>query len=160
MSVSISTVIFLLIAAILNGLLGGSSFDKALVSLPARKKIGAITFATYSRANDLGRGLIVYPILGIGAPILTIVGFIMVLFDHESPWGLIVIAGIAASLSIAHIVTTSRAAPIMLGLKNLGDDDDINIASILDRFTRWHVVRAILQVSTMIFSILALVVLA
>jgi hypothetical protein len=46
--------------------------DKSLVQLPARHRIGVVAFAAFSRANDLGNGLILYPALGIGAALLTI----------------------------------------------------------------------------------------
>lgn len=157
MPLLISTTICLILSAVFNGLLGGSSFDKALVSLPARKKMGVKIFATYSRTNDLGRGLIVYPALGIGTPAITIVAMILVLLDTGSTTVLITMAIIASGLSLAHIWTTSHAAPVMLGLRKLRDDDESQLTDIFDRFAKWHGFRAILQVLTMVASILAIV---
>src|SRR5437879_11914947 len=61
----------LAVALILNGLLAGASLDKAITQLPARRKIGLRAMAEYHRATDLGPGLFLYPILGLGAPLLT-----------------------------------------------------------------------------------------
>jgi len=47
----------LLAATIVNGLLAGASLGKALVQLPARRKIGLHAMAEYNRATDLSSGL-------------------------------------------------------------------------------------------------------
>ena len=62
------TFILILAATILTGLLAGASLDKAIVQLPARHRMGVIGFAAFSKANDLGNGLIFYPVLGILRP--------------------------------------------------------------------------------------------
>jgi hypothetical protein len=67
------TLILILSATIVTGLLAGASLDKAVVQLPARHRMGVIGFAAFSRANDLGNGLIAYPVLGISAALLTII---------------------------------------------------------------------------------------
>ncbi len=59
--------IFIPGAIVLTGLLAGISLDKALVQLPARRRMGVVAFAGFSRANDLGNGLVLYPLLGVGA---------------------------------------------------------------------------------------------
>src|SRR5215471_3253575 len=62
----------LALATIFNGLLAGLNVDTALVKLPARRRIGAVAYATFTRGNDLGNGLFIYPLLGIGAALLTV----------------------------------------------------------------------------------------
>ena len=47
-------VILLVLAVVFNGLLAGTSFDTALVKLPARRRIGARAYAVFARGNDLG----------------------------------------------------------------------------------------------------------
>src|SRR6266436_399926 len=59
-------------ATALNGLLGGFSFEGALVKLPTRRRIGAVAYATFARGSDLGNGLWVYPSTAIGAALLTL----------------------------------------------------------------------------------------
>ncbi len=92
-------------ASAINGLLSGLNMDTALVKLPARRRIGAVAYATFARGNDLGNGLV----------------------------------------SILHTFATTRAAPVMLSIKDTPDDEAILTAK-LDRFARWHTVRATFQV--------------
>src|SRR5205807_9178719 len=61
----------LAVALILNGLLAGASLDKALTQLPARRKIGLRAMAEYHRATDVGPRVFSYPLLGVGAALLT-----------------------------------------------------------------------------------------
>ena len=75
------TFILILAATVLTGLLAGISLDKAIVQLPARHRMGVIGFAAFSRANDLGAGLIAYPVLGISAALLTISAALAAFFD-------------------------------------------------------------------------------
>ncbi|HEV2460471.1 MAG TPA: hypothetical protein VGS80_19115 [Ktedonobacterales bacterium] len=133
-------------ATALNGLLAGLSFDGALVKLPARRRIGAVAYAIFARGNDLGNGLWVYPATAISAAVLTIVAAIVAYVEH-APATLLVPLSIAALMSIAHFLTTSRAAPIMLRVGRTPDDEAL-LAPPLDRFARWSEVRAALQVLT------------
>ena len=59
--------VLVIIATALDGLLAGASLDQSIKQLPARRRMGVIAFSAYSRAADLGTGLIWYPVLGIGA---------------------------------------------------------------------------------------------
>ena len=135
--------ILILAATVLTGLLAGISVDKAIVQLPARHRMGVIAFAAFSRANDLGAGLVLYPVLGIAAALLTILAALVV-FLQGTPlahaWPLY----ISALLAVLHSIATARAAPNMLSLRQPTDDEAI-LAGALDRFARWHNVRAVLQ---------------
>src|SRR5258706_10343577 len=51
----------------------GGSLEGSLVKLPARRRIGVIAYATFARGNDLGNGLVVYPIWAISAALLTFI---------------------------------------------------------------------------------------
>ena len=51
------TLILILAATVVTGLLAGASLDKAIVQLPARNRMGVVGFAKFSKANDLGNGL-------------------------------------------------------------------------------------------------------
>ena len=133
-------------ATALNGLLAGLSFDGALVTLPARRRIGAVAYARFARGNDLGNGLWVYPATAISAAVLTIVAAIVAYVEHASA-ALLVPLSIAALTSIAHFLTTSRAAPIMVRVGKTPVDETL-LAPLLDGFARWSEVRAALQVLT------------
>ena len=134
----------LVLATATNGLLAGLNVDTALVKLPARRRIGAVAYATFARGNDLGNGLLVYPLLGVGAALLTVLATVFAYLVF-APMELLLPLSIAFLLSLLHTFATTRAAPIMLSLKNTPDDETL-LAAKLDRFASWHAVRATLQV--------------
>jgi hypothetical protein len=138
-------VVFLMaIASAINGLLSGLNVDTALVKLPARKRIGVVAYATFARGNDLGNGLVVYPLLGVSAAILTFLATALA-FVERSPIEVLLLLALASLLSILHSFATTRAAPVMLSLKDTPDDEALLTAK-LDRFAHWHTVRATVQV--------------
>lgn len=149
-------VALIIAATALNGLLGGMSFDGALVKLPARRRIGAVAYATFARGNDLGNGLWFYPSSAIGAALLTVIATIVAYLEHASSAVLLPLS-IAAIMTIGHFAATSRAAPIMLRVGKTPDNAAV-LAPLLDRFARWHAVRATLQVLTFFVMLWALVV--
>ncbi len=143
-------------ATALNGLLAGLSYDGALVKLPTRRRIGAVAYATFARGNDLGNGLWVYPSTAIGAALLTVVATIVAYSEHVSA-ALLVPLSIATLTSIGHFLATAQAAPNMLRVGKTPDDEAL-LSPLLDRFARWHAVRATLQVLTFFVLLWALVV--
>src|SRR3982751_4084074 len=72
--------IILILATFIHGLAAGLCFDVALVKLPTRYRIGIIQYANFARGNDLGNGIIVYPIIGISGLLIifttTIVAYV------------------------------------------------------------------------------------
>ena len=149
-------VFLIALATAVNGLLAGLNTDTALVKLPARRCIGAVAYATFARGNDLGNGLVVYPLLGIGAVLLTVLAT-AVAYIERSPMEVLVPLSIASLLSILHSFATAKAAPVMLSIKDAPDDEAL-LASKLDRFARWHTVRATFQVLTFFVLLWAVVV--
>jgi len=137
------TFILILAATVVTGLLAGASLDKSIVQLPARHRMGVVGFAAFSRANDLGNGLIVYPVFGISAALLTIIAALAA-FLQGTPlahaWPLY----ISALLALLHSVTTTRAAPNMLSLRQPTSDEAI-LTETLNHFAKWHNLRAVLQ---------------
>ena len=146
----------LVLATAMNGLLSGLNVDTALVKLPARRRIGAVAYATFARGNDLGNGLVVYPILGIGAVLFTVLATALASLEHSS-MGLLLLLSLASLLSLLHTFATTRAAPLMLSLKDAPDDEAL-LSVKLDRFARWHAVRASFQVLTFFVLLCALAV--
>jgi hypothetical protein len=138
-------VVFLIASAsAINGLLAGLNVDTALVKLPTRRRIGAVAYTTFARGNDLGNGLVVYPLLGVGAALLTLLATALAYVWHSSMEVLLLLS-LASLLSILHTFATTRAAPVMLSIKDAPDDEAI-LSAKLDRFARWHTVRAMFQV--------------
>src|SRR6266567_751028 len=143
----------IVIATVLNGMLAGGSFDGSLVKLPARRRIGVVAYATFARGNDLGNGLVVYP---VWAALLTLIATIVAYVEQQST-GLVVPLTIASLTSIGHFLATSQAAPVMLSLRHTPDDEAILTAK-LDKFERWSAVRTTLQVLTFFVLMWALIV--
>jgi hypothetical protein len=149
------TFILILVATIVTGLLAGISFDKSLVQLPARHRLGVVAFAAFSRANDLSNGLILYAALGIGAALFNVLAALAALlqgipFGHASP------LYIAALLALLHSFTTTRAAPNMFSLRQ-PTNDEAQLTETFNRFAKWHNVRAFLQFLNFVALIWALV---
>jgi hypothetical protein len=149
-------VLLIALATAMNGLLAGLNVDTVLVKLPARRRIGAVAYATFARGNDLGNGLLVYPLLGIGAALLTVLAALFAFVSHAR-MEVVLPLSLATLLSLLHTFATTRAAPIMFNLKNT-PDDEVLLAAKLDRFARWHTVRATLQVVAFFILLWGLVV--
>src|SRR5260221_346584 len=140
-----SLVVFLIASgSAINWLLSGLNMDTALVKLPVRQRIGVVAYAAFARGNDLGNGLMVYPLLGVGAALLTLLATALA-YVERSPMEVLLLLSLASLLSILHTFATTRAAPVMLSIKDTPDDEAILTAK-LDRFARWHTVRATFQV--------------
>ncbi len=144
------------LATVINGWLSGLNVDTALVKLPARRRIGAVAYAAFARGNDLGNGLLVYPLLGGGAALLTLLATVIAYLAH-SPVEVVLPLSIASLLSLLHTFATTRAAPVMLSLKDAPDDEAV-LSAKLNRFARWHAVRTTFQVLTFFVLLWALVV--
>jgi Domain of unknown function (DUF1772) len=142
-----SLVVFLIaLATAVNGLLSGLNVDTALVKLPARQRIGVVAYATFARGNDLGNGRVAYPLLGIGAVLLTVLATAIGFISHARGEVLLLLS-LTTLLSVLHSFATTRAAPIMLSIKDT-PDDEAHLREKLDRFARWHAVRTTVQVLT------------
>ena len=146
----------IVVATAVNGLLAGLSYEVALVKLPTRRRIGAVAYATFARGSDLGNGVWVYPSTAIGVALLAIAATIVAYVERDSP-ALLVPLSLATVLSISHFLATARAAPIMLRVSKTADDDAL-LSPLLDRFARWHALRASLQALTFFVLLWAVVV--
>jgi hypothetical protein len=152
------TIVLGVLAVLANGLLAGLSLDRSLVAMPAWRRVGIQAWATFSREADLRRGLVLYPLLGIGAPILSIGTAASFWAGTAQPVAALGSLAGAAALSIAHVLATTQAAPNMAKVGHLDDADGLWEA--FGAFERWQAVRATLQVLTFGASVWALVVLA
>jgi hypothetical protein len=149
--------VLILLATAINGLLAGGSLDTALVKLPARRRIGPLAYATFARGNDLGNGLVVYPVWAISAALLVFLATLLAYLERQ-PAALLLPLSIAALTSVIHFFFTSRAAPVMLSLKNTPDDAAV-LQQKLDRFSFWHAYRAVFQALTFFVLLWALLIL-
>jgi hypothetical protein len=138
-----------------NGLLTGATLDQAIKQLPARKTIGVVAYSAYSRAADLGNGLIWYPVLGVGTAVLSAVAGGVGLTQH--PTGAQTAALIALIIgSVAHMGSTALAAPANLSQRR-AIDDEMALTGIFRRFVFLNSIRAALMVATLGVAVWALI---
>jgi hypothetical protein len=150
------TTLALVIAATgLTGILAGASLDQSIKQLPARHSIGAIAYSNYSRASDLGNGIAWYAITGSGAALLAIMAAIVAFLQGVGSAQALPIY-LAALLSILHTLVTTQAAPTNFS-QRAHENDEATLGSIFDRFARWQMLRALLQVLTFGMLLWALV---
>jgi len=146
--------IILLLTTFIHGLQAGLSFDVALVKLPTRHRIGIIPYANFARGNDLGNGIIVYPIVAISGALLVFTTTIISFIVKQPPVALYSLY-IASFGTILAFITTAKAAPIMLSLKNTPNEEDV-LKQKLKMFERWHALRTIFQVISFLALLVAL----
>jgi hypothetical protein len=119
-------------------------FDITLVQLPARHRIGMVAFSAYSRAADLGNGIVWYAAIGIGAAVLTIAAAVAA-YLLGTPSAAATPLYLAASLAVLHSLVTTQAAPTNFSQRRVANDESA-LARIFARFERWQTLRVVLNV--------------
>src|SRR5258708_32501871 len=129
---------------LLGGLLAGMAANKVLVELPAWQPVGVVQWASFTRTSDHGLGLILFPVIGGSALILTVAAAIAFHLDKAAPRSGAVSVYLAPVLAIiALLVTIFLLAPPRLSLAQAGD----NAALLLPIFARvvwWWDIKAFL----------------
>ena len=126
----------LVIATVVVAAFGASIVDRAIVATPAWRALGPAAWAAYSRHADLGNGVVVYAIYGVGLAVLTLAAAISYRFDRATPRSAGPPIYLAALCAMGVIATTIKAAPIMLGVPDLGNDVAA-LQDAFDQFTFW-----------------------
>jgi hypothetical protein len=150
------TIGFVVIATAVSGLLAGTNIDRLIVQMPAWKQVGVLAWATYSREADLGNGLVLYPLEGIGGALLTVCAAVAFYFDRTAPRSAAVPIYAAVVLVLGGLLATAQAAPNMLSLREIGDDPAA-LQRAFDGFNRWGTVRAVFQILAFGVNLWALV---
>jgi hypothetical protein len=140
----ILALVLILAATATDGLLAGASMDQSIKQLPARHKIGPVAYSEYSRASDLGHGILWYGILGVGAAVLTIAAAIVAFFEGLPPTSSTPLYA-GAALAVLHSLATTQAAPTNFSQRRVAGDEAA-LARVFDRFERWQTLRVVLQV--------------
>lgn len=140
------TLVLAIAATAVDGILAGASLDQSIKQLPARHKMGVLNFSVYSRASDLGNGILWYAILGIGAAALTIAAGVAA-YVEDVPRGKAIPIFISTILAVLHSAVTTQAAPIDFSQREAVNDEKA-LAEIFDKFEKWQTVRCMLQVLT------------
>jgi hypothetical protein len=133
-------------ATALDGLLAGASLDQSIKQLPARHRMGTVAFSAYSRAADLGNGVLWYGILGVGAALVTIAAGVAT-WIAGIPFGQALPLWSAVGLAVLHSLVTMQAAPTNFSQRKVAGDEAA-LTGVFDRFERWQALRCALQVLT------------
>ncbi|HEV2719199.1 MAG TPA: hypothetical protein VG323_04205 [Thermoanaerobaculia bacterium] len=141
------------VATLFGATLAGGFADRALVQMPAWKRLGAERWAEYSRQADLRSGFAVYPTEAFGGLILSIAAAIA-LHRERAPRPARVAACAAALLAAGGLLVTAKAAPIMLSMRENKSDDEARAA--LDGFWSWSQLRGALQVGAFVANVATL----
>src|SRR5213080_1557766 len=138
-------VIFVLSATLADGLLAGGDVDRWLVGMPAWQAVGVAGWANYSRLADLSIGLVLYPILAIGGTLLSLAAAMTFMrqVKHERFVAIPIYA--AAALAVAGLLMTVKAAPFMLSLRHIGNEEVALLKHAFNGFKLWGGVRTVLQ---------------
>jgi hypothetical protein len=97
-------ILFLLtVATAANGLLAGQSAGHGAREAPCASAYWCRRLATFARGNDLGNGLVVYPLLGVGAALLTVLVTVLA-FVERSQMEAVVLLSLASVLSLLYFV--------------------------------------------------------
>jgi len=139
-----TTLLLLLAATAATGILAGASLDQSIKQLPARHRMGMAAFSAYSRAADLGNGIVWYAVIGIGAAALTLAAAAVAHWQGEAV-GQAMPLDLAAALAVLHSLVTTQAAPTNFSQRKAGSDEAA-LTQIFSRFARWQALRAVLQV--------------
>jgi hypothetical protein len=150
------TFVLLVAATATVGLLAGASLDQSIKQLPTRKKIGVVIYSQYSRASDLGQGILFYSILGISAAVMNITAALSAALQGMSLAQAIPIY-FGALFAILHSLATSQAAPTLFRQNRVPPDDELALTVIFDKFVRWQNTRCALQVINFGINIWALI---
>ncbi len=154
--VSRLTLRLVILATLVDSILAGTNVNRALVEMPAWQKTGARGWAAFSRHADLGQtGMLLYPLSAFASAILSLAAAVRFHLHGGEPSAAALPLHAAVLATIAGLVTTIKAAPIMLGVRNLGDDTPA-LQQALDGFQFWGNIRGVLQVLAFVTNLWSL----
>jgi len=130
----------------MHGILAGVTVDRGLVGVPSWNQVGVVAWANYSRSADLGNGLVLYPTLAIGGALLSLAAAISLMRQPARQCCLTIAVWVAAVLALAGLLLTFKAAPFMLSLREIGNEDVIHLQEAFDGFRFWSAIRGVVQV--------------
>jgi hypothetical protein len=149
------TRLLLVAATLVTGLLAGGIVDRVIVGGPAWHELGASSWMQYSRRADLGTGLLIYPLEGIGATLLIISATLSNHFDRGASRGLALPMYCALVFSVIGMLMTVKAAPIMLALRSPQSEAVAQIA--FEQFYLWGLyLRGLVDVLAFLANVWAL----
>ena len=132
-------------ATALSGVVAGTTIDTGVVKLPAWRRLGAESWAGYTR-EELPTSLVWYPVLGIGAVLVNIAAAVAVHRDGAATRSTALPSRVVAVLALGHLLTTAKAVPHMVKVRET--DDSAALREALGSFTRWHLARTAIDTLT------------
>lgn len=132
-------------ATALSGIVAGTTIDTAIVKLPSWRRLGAEPWAAYTR-GELPTSLVWYPVLGIGGVLANLAAAVAVHRDGGASRSAVLPSRAVALLAIGHLLTTAKAVPHMVRVRET--DDEAALREALENFTRWNGMRAVLDALT------------
>ncbi len=139
-------------ATALSGVVAGTTIDTGVVKLPAWRRLGAESWAGYTR-EELSISLVWYPVLGVGAVLANVAAAVAVHRGGASRSAALPTRAVAV-LAIGHLLTTAGAVPHMVRVRETGDPASLQEA--LEGFTRWHLARTGIDALTFAANLWAL----
>jgi hypothetical protein len=146
--------ILLAVTTLVRGFGAGLIYDVALVSLPVRRKIGAIPYAEYAVALFHGPGIRTYLPVSILGALLTLAVMIGA-FVRREPAIVVWSTTTALITTVLAFVGTSQALPAVLSLRQAPPDEAL-LSKTLDRFARWHSFSTVWQLGSFIALVVAM----
>ena len=142
--------VLIVVSTALNGIAAGASLDQSIKQLPARHRIGAVAYSTYSQAGDLGNGLFWYAGLGMCAVLVSVAATVVAVVQRASAQHAVPIFLLTALWALHMLITLTLAAPTLRSQRR-ADANETALAMIFNRFERIQTVRVLLDV--LIFGI-------
>jgi hypothetical protein len=135
-------VVAMAVAVAFEGLRAGAGTFRALLDLPARERVGPVTFAEFSRATDLSTaGVAFYVIFGVGGALVTGLTWLIAV-RGKAPAPIRRVLAISAVASLLVLLLTTQAAPLMWHVGS-APADPVLLTGLLDRFTAWTIARVV-----------------
>ncbi len=155
--VSRGTVRLAILATLVHSILAGMNVNRALVEMPAWQQTGPLAWAAFSRHADLARnGAILYPLDAFAGVILSLAAVVGFRRDGSRPRAAGIPIYAAPLMSIAGLLTTVKAAPNMLRVPDL-DNDQEALQRALDGFQFWGNIRGLFQFLAFVANLWSLV---
>ena len=132
--------VFVLVAAITNGILVGGGLDRALVGFPAWRVVGPQAWADFSRHADLAKGRFWYPLWAFAGMVCSVVAAVILYLNTSVDHHARIPVYAAALFATGGLLLTLKAAPIMLGLSRVGNDPDA-LEGAFNGFAFWSYLR-------------------
>jgi len=144
-------------ATLVDSLLGGANINRGLIEMPAWQKTGPLGWARFSRHADLAMPtMVLYPLWAFSGLFLSVGALLSFRNDRSAPRSAAAPLYLAALMTAAGLLATIKAAPNMLRVRHLGDDEAA-LQQSLDGFQFWGNIRGLFQVLAFVANLWALV---